>query len=65
MITIKFLCGHSRPLTGAEDRAVCACGETRIDSIDAPAPRFVGHARGPHAEYKALDAKEVSFGSKE
>ena len=59
-ITIDFACGHQTEVNG-EARPTCVCGETRIVRVDAPAPRFVGHARGPCAEYRDLPAEAVSL----
>lgn len=65
MITVTFQCGHQKQASGSEEQLVCSCGESRIAQVDAPAPRFVGHARGPHAEYKPLEAIPVTFAKKE
>lgn len=65
MITVTFQCGHTKQAGGGETELACGCGETRITSVDAPAPRFTGCARGPHAEYKDLPAKAVTFGEKD
>lgn len=62
MITVTFECGHSRTTSGSETTPTCACGESKITRVDAPAPTFRGHARGPHAEYVDLPAKAVTFG---
>lgn len=62
LITLYFACGHSREVDG-DGTATCACGETRIARVDAPAPRFIGHARGPCAEYQDLPAKPVTLGT--
>lgn len=60
MITVEFACGHRRDVDGDSTRT-CLCGETRIARVDAPAPRFVGHARGPCADYKDLPAQAVTL----
>ncbi len=62
VITLYFACGHARETDG-DGAATCACGETRIVRVDAPAPRFVGHARGPCAEYRDLPAQAVTLGA--
>jgi hypothetical protein len=62
MITITFLCGHTREMTGNEaGELCCGCGERQVTKIDAPAPRFTGHVQGPHAEFKNLDPQPVTF----
>lgn len=62
MITVTFVCGHKKQANGSEDQLVCSCGEQKIANVDAPAPQFRGHVRGPHAEFTELPAKAVSFG---
>ena len=59
MMTIFFVCGHR--LQGSfNDPPKCAeCGETRIRSVQAPAPRFTGAALGPCATYRPLSAIAV------
>lgn len=59
-IRVSFVCGHSTEIGVNADAAVCHCGETRIARSQARAPRFVGVATGPYAEYKALDAVPVN-----
>ena len=59
MIQVQFLCGHTLTATGTEEGLRCGCGETRIDHVHARAPRFVGHALGPCAEFKNLAAEAV------
>lgn len=60
-IRVTFVCGHSKDLGVNASAAVCACGETRIVRSQARAPRFVGVATGPYAEYKAMDAVPVNL----
>jgi len=62
MITITFGCGHSKTANGSEQSLQCACGETRVAALAAPLPRFIGCVTGPHAEFKDLPAKPVTFG---
>lgn len=62
MVTVTFLCGHTRQMTGAETGdLVCGCGERQVTKIDAPDPHFIGHVTGPHAEFKNLDPQPVVF----
>lgn len=61
LITVYFACGHTRESDG-DAAPTCACGETRIARVEAPAPTFVGHARGPCAEYRDLPAQAVTLG---
>lgn len=61
MITVKFACGHMLRATGDEQGVTCGCGERRIVSLKAPAPRFVGHCTGPHASFENLPATAVTF----
>lgn len=63
MITVIFTCGHFQEVDGSGATPICVCGETKIARVDAPAPRFTGHCRGPHATYRDLEAKPVTFGS--
>lgn len=61
MITVTFKCGHTKQVNGSEEKLACSCGEAGIERVDAPAPSFRGHVRGPHAEYADLPAKAVTF----
>lgn len=60
LIRLDFACGHEVEVDG-EAQPTCACGETRIVRVHAPAPRFVGHARGPCADYRDLPAQAVTL----
>lgn len=65
MIEVIFCCGHAAVLTGGEVQPACPkCGERTISRVDAPAPVFRGHVRGPCAVYADLPATPVSFGEK-
>ncbi len=59
-IRVSFVCGHSKDIGVNADTAVCACGETRVARSQARAPRFVGVATGPYAEYRPLEAAVVN-----
>jgi len=61
---IRFRCGHDEPIDPDKtiNPACSQCGEKRIAfTIDAPAPRFVGHARGPLVNEKHLGATAVNL----
>lgn len=61
-VRLLFRCGHDRPVNpDKEPSPRCWCGERRIArTLDAPAPRIVGHARGPCVESKYLGPIDVS-----
>ncbi len=62
-IQVTFACGHTGDFTGAEASLHCKeCAETAVARVDAPPPQFEGHVRGPHAEFRELPAKPVTFG---
>lgn len=62
-MTATFACGHTQAMTGEETQPRChVCGEQRIARVQAPAPMFRGHARGPCAQFEALPPKAVSLG---
>lgn len=60
-IQITFACGHTKAATGAEEDVRCACGEYRVERVEAPAPRFRGTVLGPHSQFENLEPKPVSF----
>lgn len=50
-IPITFACGHTATVLITQQAApVCPCGESRVRSVQARPPRFVGAVRGPYAE---------------
>ncbi len=59
--TVRFACGHTVPASGNEVRLVCACGNSQVVDVKAPAPKFRGHCRGPHAQFEALPAVAVAL----
>lgn len=64
MIAILFRCGHQQRVDPDKTMspACVTCGETIIArALDAAAPRFTGHARGPLVETKALEPIAVSL----
>lgn len=57
-MTIYFRCGHAQPgsPTLATAPTCATCGERVVSRVtDLRAPKFVGHCRGPYAEYQPLD----------
>lgn len=56
MISLRFACGHARVTVDAKAVSVnCpACGDSRVQSVQAPAPRFSGMVQGPCARFEAL-----------
>jgi len=59
---IDFACGHHATIGDNPSLApICWCGESRIQSVQARAPRFVGSATGPYCETKALEPAVVSL----
>lgn len=49
MITISFACGHreQREDVNQAEPQCAQCGETRVQTVKAAAPRFKGLCRGP------------------
>ena len=48
MIDVLFACGHAQRWHDADGAPVCSvCRETRVARVQAPPPRFRGHASGP------------------
>lgn len=61
-MTLRFACGHTLELSEAhQGTPQCGCGETRIARVQARAPRFVGVATGPYAEFKNLGPATVQL----
>jgi hypothetical protein len=59
---IRFACGHDLTLGDNPSGApVCSCGETRVQSVKARAPRFTGACSGPYAEFKNLGPAVVNL----
>lgn len=66
MIRVRMACGH--PLEWDETQPappVCACGDRRVSRVTAPAPRFVGVARGPSVETTPLPPVAVDLSQKD
>ena len=63
MITIRFACGHLGTVEEKLDTAPrCqACGETRVASVQARAPRFTGACQGPYCETQAVEPVTVNL----
>ena len=56
MITVRFACGHQSEVSERLEAAPrCRCGETRVVSTQARAPRFTGAVTGPYAETKSVE----------
>ena len=55
---VSWACGHRGDVPEAiQSSPVCPdCGDPRIRDVKAPAPRFVGVARGPSVTSKVLEA---------
>lgn len=64
MIKLVMACGHSLDVSDAGNEApVCACGERRVASVKARAPKFRGVCQGPHAKYEDLQGIPVTMGN--
>jgi hypothetical protein len=61
VIAVTFGCGHVVQLSGNEQHPRCACGNDRLASVKARAPKFHGFALGPCAKFEELPAKAVTF----
>lgn len=57
LITLRFACGHTTTVTATATSApLCVvCGESRVQSVQTPPPRFTGACRGPYAETTAVE----------
>ena len=63
-LRVTFRCGHELPVSETATAApVCACGETRIVDVQAPAPRFTGVGSGPLLHTANLEPAAVTLGS--
>ena len=63
-LQLKFACGHASQVdVDKTPTPICgACGCKRVAHvINAPAPRFRGVVRGPHAETVRLEAMAVNL----
>lgn len=62
MISIRFACGHTLDADPDKGKPSCpTCGESRIASVKAPPPRFVGTATGPLVETKPMEPGTVNL----
>jgi hypothetical protein len=52
IVAVTFACGHRGHADGKTAPVCRLCGETLVSRCHAPAPRFVGHVRGPSATYR-------------
>lgn len=49
-VTVRFACGHQADVETIDAPVCRTCGETRVQMVKAPPPRFTGiAARGPCA----------------
>lgn len=58
MIGVTFRCGHSQKVDPDKTPSPqCAtCGDRQVARVsNAPAPRFVGHVRGPSAQTRRME----------
>ena len=53
-VTIRFACGHQYEVadTGGSSPVCPLCGETRVQHVTAPPPKFRGFCTGPRVESK-------------
>jgi hypothetical protein len=59
---VTFACGHDADVPDAVSVApMCGCGEKRVQSVKARAPKFTGSCTGPYAQAKALEPIRVSL----
>lgn len=65
-ISVRWACGHQGAVVPTVDAAPrCPqCGESRVQSVKARAPRFVGACTGPYAETKEFEPMAVSLAEK-
>jgi len=50
MVTVRFACGHQQEEDTIAAPQCKVCGETRVQMVKAPQPRFRGACRGPCVE---------------
>lgn len=59
---VTFACQHTMTVgDNPSGTPICGCGETRIQSVHARAPRFTGACSGPCAEFKNLEPIAVNL----
>lgn len=62
---ITFACNHHATIGDASMTApICWCGESRIQAVTSPPPRFTGACSGPFATYRVVDPITVSLTSR-
>lgn len=61
MIRLLLRCGHELRIDPDKVTSpACWCGESQVArTLDAPRPRFVGHARGPQVHSTFLGATAI------
>lgn len=59
MITLRFACGHAVEMPNElTEQPICPqCNEHRIQSVQAPAPRFSGSCSGPYVQKPTEEAR--------
>ena len=61
-MTVRFACGHTAEIgDNPSGTPRCGCGETRIQRVQARAPRFTGVAMGPYSDFKNLGPAAVNL----
>lgn len=64
MIELVFACGHRQKEADDVHVGICqTCGERRVQTVKARAPRFRGVCQGPSATYEALGGIPVTVGA--
>ena len=59
---IVFACGHPMEIgDNPSGPPVCVCGEPRIQSVQARAPKFRGACSGPCSEWANLEPAVVNL----
>ena len=59
MMRVRFGCGHVVEASRVDSGVCPQCGDTRVVTVKAPAPRFTGLCTGPCATYAQLEAQPV------
>lgn len=63
MITVTMACGHSLNVMDIDVPVCKECGERRVASVKALAPKFRGVCQGPLATYEDLKGIPVTMGN--
>lgn len=63
MLKLRMACGHALEISETETSVICPeCGERRVQSVQARAPKFRGVVQGPYTTYVSLPAMPVLVG---